>query len=340
MGNIAPLEEILLAARRQNTGGSQEAGETSREARDEARRAALALARLGARVVARGEDAYPAALEELPDPPGFLFLRGRPLPEPAVSVALVGARAATSYGTEIARSLAADLVRVGVAVTSGLARGIDEAAHRGALEAGGTTVAVVASGLESVGSPDRVDLAEAIAASGTVVSEHPWGAAGHRGAFVERNRLIAALSAATVVVEAAEKSGALHTASAARRLGRPVLAVPGDLGRAGSRGTHALIKRGARLCEGVADILASLGRIGDRRGRGEPVPAVASPAPESSAERRLLDAMAGGARPLELLAAAAGLDAATALSALLRLQWMGVVIAQPGQRWSRRDPAR
>src|SRR5439155_1170886 len=197
------------------------------------------------RSIRRGEDDYPAALLDLAHPPGVIHVRGALPPAGARAVAIVGSRAATPYGLERAGRLAADLARLGLVIVSGLARGIDAAAHRCALEAGGVTVAVLPGGLDAITPATHLGLAQRIARRGALLSEWPAAYGVRPGLFVRRNRLIAALSQATVVVEAAEKSGALSTAAVARRLGRPLLAVPGDVDRPTSRGCNALLRAGA-----------------------------------------------------------------------------------------------
>ena len=279
--------------------------------------------------VERGASGYPRGLEDLKDPPRVVYMRGGPVPPPSSAVTIVGSRAASPYGLAQARRLAGDLARMGFVVVSGLARGIDAAAHRGALEAGGSTVAVLPGGLDDVTPRHHVALAGEIAARGTLLSEHAAGPPRSRGMFVKRNRLIAALAGATVVVEAAARSGALSTGNAAARIGRPVLAVPGDLDRETSRGCHALIKAGAGLCENAVDVAAAVDAWAG--GRGEPRVRRPGPGPEA----RLLDVLKDAPLGVEALAAAAELSIAAALSGLLALQWAGVALALPGQRWAR-----
>lgn len=268
-------------------------------------------------VLERGDRAYPDAFEALAKPPGRIYVRGRRPPWPD-AIAIVGSRAATPYGVGVARALAFDLVRAGYGIVSGLARGIDTAAHAGALAAGGVTVAVVASGLDAV-DPARGGIAGAILERGAWLTEHPLGTAAHRGRFVERNRLIAALGCATVVVEAAERSGARITAAHARTLGRTVFAVPGDVDRPTSRGCHALLRQGALLCEGAGDVLAAL-----------------PPLETSTPLGRLRSALGTRPRPLESIARTARLPAREALALLGRLALAGEAVAGPGQTWSRR----
>jgi DNA processing protein len=184
-------------------------------------------ARTGVGIVAWGQPGFPSAFGALADPPPVLYVRGSLHADDGVAAAVVGSRRATDYGLRVARTLGADLARAGVTVVAGLARGIDAAAHRGALEAGGRTVAVLGSGLLEPYPPEHIGLIENIAASGAVVSEFPLHAPPRPAHFPQRNRLVAALSLAVVVVEAAERSGALSTARHALDLGREVVAVPG-----------------------------------------------------------------------------------------------------------------
>jgi DNA processing protein len=276
---------------------------------------------------------YPPGLRDLGDPPPLLYVRGR-LPDGARTVAMVGSRAASPYGMACALRLARDLAGLGFAIASGLARGIDAAAHRGCLEAGGASIAVLPGGLDAVTPRHHLELAETLCERGALVSEWQGGAPRGPGAFVRRNRLIAALAAATIVVEAAEQSGALSTAAAARRLGRPLLAVPGDIDRPTARGVHALLRRGAQLCEGAADVIAALGGApGAPPGAGG---AVAGDDRGALAPGlRLLAALGAGPRSTESLAAAAGIGLEQALADLLRLEWAGAVRSLPGQRWIR-----
>jgi DNA processing protein len=272
------------------------------------------------RTVGAAAAEYPQALRARPDAPAALYVRGT-LPPVEGAVAVVGSRAASPYGLGVARALAADLARAGLVVVSGLARGIDTAAHEAALAAGGASVAVVPAGLDHVVPREHRGLAERLAARGALVSEWPAGPPPFRGAFVSRNRIIAALAAATVVVEADEASGALATAAAARGYGRPVLAVPGDVDRPTSRGCLGLLRGGARVCAGAGDVLGVLPRA----------------ATGSAPEARMLAALGPRPEPLETLAARAGLGVDAALAALLRLEWAGAAASRPGQRYVRAE---
>jgi DNA processing protein len=189
-------------------------------------------------------------------PPPFLILRGTLAREDGLAMAIVGSRHATPYGLQAAQRLGADLGARGVTVVSGLARGVDTAAHRGALEGGGRTVAVLGSGVDVVYPPENRRLASDIAGAGAVVSQFPMGTPPLAHHFPARNRLIAGLSLGTVVVEAAERSGALITARLAAELGREVYAVPGNISSPGSRGTNALIQDGAKLVQSWEDVVS------------------------------------------------------------------------------------
>ena len=278
---------------------------------------------LEARALVRGAIGYPAALAELRDAPAVLHVRGGELPGFAHAVAMVGARAATPYGRTIAERLARDLVAHGITVVSGLARGIDAAAHEGALAGGGRTVAVLASAVDHVTPSTHAALAERVACSGAIVSEVAHGGPFGRGAFVKRNRIIAAMSVVTVVVEASATSGALATAEVARTLGRTVLAVPGDIDRPGSQGTLALLRSGARLCADAGDVLAAL----------PPAPALGpTPAPGTRLRAHLSHTPA----TVDALALAAGIVPSETLALLLQLQWSGLAVSHPGGRWAAR----
>jgi DNA processing protein len=205
-----------------------------------------------------GDAAYPANLREIQTPPGRLYVRGALAGDDALAVAIVGARAATPYGVAVAERLAADLAARGVTVVSGLARGVDSAAHRGALRAGGRTIAVLGSGVDVIYPPENRRLAKEIEASGAIVSQFEPGTPPLSGYFPARNRVIAGLSLGVVVVEAAEKSGSLITAGLAGELGREVMAVPGPLTSPLSVGAHRLIQDGAALIQGWEDVVGQL----------------------------------------------------------------------------------
>jgi DNA processing protein len=209
-------------------------------------------------LLARSDDHYPSLLKQIHDPPPLLYCRGEILPCDELSIALVGSRRSTPYGQRIAERLARSLARVGVTVVSGLARGIDAAAHRGALSGGGRTIAVLANGLSAIYPPEHEDLASQIARAGAIVSEMPMRQGPLPGLFPQRNRIISGLSLGVVVVESGPVGGSLLTVEHATEQGREVFAVPGPIDSIGSRGCHKLIREGAKLVETVEDILEEL----------------------------------------------------------------------------------
>lgn len=205
--------------------------------------------------------AYPTLLREIPDPPGVLFVAGSLVPEDTMSVAVVGTRHASHYGLRQAERIAGQLSRAGLTVVSGLARGIDAAAHRGALRAGGRTLAVLAGGLLRLYPPEHASLAAQIRAAGAVISEAPPQRPPSSGTFPQRNRIITGLTLGVVVIEAGCRSGALISARHALDQGREVFALPGPVDSPVSRGCHQLLRDGAKLIEDVDDILEEIGSL-------------------------------------------------------------------------------
>lgn len=273
-------------------------------------------------VVSRGRPGYPALLRELHDPPARLYLRGRPadlldLP----SVAIVGARICSPYGAQVARELAREVAGAGAVVISGLARGVDGEAHRGALAAGGLTVAVLGCGIDRDYPRAHAQLAGRIAASGAVVSEYPPGVEPAPWRFPARNRIVAGLARATVVVEARERSGALITADFALELGREVLAVPGEITSALSAGTNDLIRQGATPLLAADDVLDALGLE-------RPPPCV--PGTLSAGARTLLETLSETARGFDELGRLTSLESAALAAALTELELAGLAASADG----------
>lgn len=215
----------------------------------------------GITILVEADARYPAVLREIHDPPGVLFVRGEFKPQDGMAVGIVGTRHPTQYGLRQAERLAASLARAGLTIISGLARGIDGAAHRGVLSAAGRTIGVLASGVLNIYPPEHDQLAADVAAHGALISESPPGAQPLAGAFPQRNRIISGLSLGVIVVEAGESSGALITARHAMEQGREVFAVPGRIEDRASRGCHRLIRDGARLIESPDDVLEELGPL-------------------------------------------------------------------------------
>jgi len=242
--------------------GVKLAGRIVRARRDHDAQAELERCRqAGVSVVPADDPHYPHPLREIPDPPRILYWQGSYEPRDQIAVALVGARHCTPYGLRIAERLATSLARVGITVVSGLARGIDAAAHRGALKVGGRTIGVMANGLGQIYPPEHEELARQVACSGAVVSEMPMGQGPLAGLFPQRNRIISGLSLGVVVVEATPRSGTLSTAHHAMEQNREVFAVPGPVDSLASHGCHRLIRDGAKLVETVDDILEELGPL-------------------------------------------------------------------------------
>jgi DNA processing protein len=281
------------------------------------------------RTIERGEREYPCSLERVPHPPARLHLRGS-LGSCRRTVAVVGAREPDDYGLDLAREMVTGLARARVSVVSGGARGIDAAAHRAALEAGGHTVAVMGCGMDIDYPGGHRELFERIVETGgALVSEYEDGTEPARYRFHERNRIIAGLSDAVLVVRAGQGSGALITAAWARRAGVPVFAVPGDARADLSAGPHALLRAGARLATSAADLLDALGLA-----LPEPAPAEA-PRLEGDAAA-LWTAMSRQPRHADELARAAGIPPGAALAALLCLELSGLCEQRPGHLFLRR----
>lgn len=283
-----------------------------------------ALAGCGARMVTAADPEYPPSLHHLADPPAALFARGRALSELTPGVAVVGARNCSALGREVAAAIGRGLAGAGVCVVSGAARGIDAAAHHGALAAGGATVAVLGSGIDRPYPRQSARLLGDIAARGTVVSEYPPGVPPEAFRFPARNRIVAALAEAVVVVEGAAGSGSLITADHALDLGRQVFAVPGPVTNPLAEVPLALIREGAVMVRGPEDLLEDLGRPG-RVGWAGPGPPDLSPAEEA-----VLASLAGPTLPEEV-ARSLGLPLPEALPLLLGLELRGLVRAVGGR---------
>ncbi len=282
----------------------------------------------GVEVIALCDPSYPRRLAAIPAPPPVLFVRGRLDDSPAV--AIVGARRATPYGRAAAGQLACDLALAGVCVVSGLARGIDGAAHRAALDAGGRTVAVLGCGVDVVYPPEHSAMAGEIAKRGAVVSEFSPGTPPLPGHFPRRNRIVSGLALGVVVVEGAEDSGALITVDYALEQGREVFAVPGSVFSSKSRAPHALLRQGARIVESAADILDELGLPTPGEAAEDPVGLRVKTGREGP-ENRILSLLEEGPMQLDELVDACEMPAATLAALVTVLELKGMVRALPGQ---------
>lgn len=302
----------------------------------------------GATLFVRDTEEYPHLLSTIPDAPAILYGRGTLLPQDEIAVAIVGSRRCTYYGISQAEKFAGGLARAGITVVSGLAKGIDAAAHQGALTAGGRTIAVTATGLETVYPPDHADLADRVVAAGAILTEFRLSQKPLAGLFPQRNRVISGLSLGVIVIEASRKSGALHTARHATEQNRDVFAVPGRIDNAASDGCHDLIRDGAMLVRGVDDVLEQLGPLlrpvridpaSPRRAAvnhrdrettaGREVRSVAELSLNEQ-ERQVLDAVTGDPAHVDAILTASGLETSRVLATLTALEMKRLVRRLPG----------
>jgi len=342
-GSARAAAEASTGALAQVRGIGESSAATIREAIDRADpQAELEKAREeGAAILVRGEPDYPLALGYLADAPPALYVKGTILPEDAQAICIVGTRKCSLYGQDQAQRLAGGLARTGFTVVSGLARGIDSAAHQAALAAGGRTIAVLGNGLAQVYPPENRRLADAVVERGALVSEFPMTTAPTAENFPRRNRILAALALGVIVVEAGRRSGALITARLAAELGKEVFAVPNRVDAPGAAGVHALIRDGAKLIESVADVLEEFPDLGIETpadGDAERQAALHLKANLSAEEARLMEVLDGDPLPLDALAARAGLSAARVSGAMTLLELKGLVRVLPGGQFARRQP--
>jgi DNA processing protein len=289
------------------------------------------LAEPGHGLLVLGDADYPPRLLATADPPLLLWLQGRRELLMSPSLAIVGSRNPTAQGGDNARAFSRALARAGYTIVSGLALGVDAAAHEGALDAGGGTIAVVGTGLDQVYPRRNADLAaRLLAAGGLIVSEYSLGTPVMQANFPKRNRIIAGLSQGCLVVEAAVQSGSLITARMAVEGGREVFAIPGSIHSPQARGCHALIRQGAKLVESAQDVLEELPPL------GTPVPAAAEEPETPHQQQALLDAMGFDPVSLDALMARSGWPAAELSAALLELELDGQVARLAGQLFQRR----
>jgi len=288
----------------------------------------------GYRIITLNDPDYPYLLAQIPDPPPYLYVAGN-LPQTNTAIAMVGSRKPTSYGRQACQKLSAQLARKGVAIISGLALGIDSAAHKGALSAdSGKTVAVLGSGLACIYPPQNRALFEQIIRNGAVVSEFALFARPEAHHFPQRNRVISGLSLGTVVVEAADRSGSLITARLAAEQNREVFAVPGSIDSFESAGTHQLIQQGAKLVTKADDILEEF---------GQPIapvmetPTTLSPPSLNTEQAQIHDLLTPYPVHIDMLVKQSGLAAGTVSSILLQLELLGVVLQSSGKRFSLRQ---
>jgi DNA processing protein len=287
------------------------------------------LSRCNIKVLTLLSPEYPAMLRQIEDSPVLLYVKGTIQDEDRFAVAIVGSRKSTPYGRLVAERLSSQLSSSGFTIVSGMARGIDTMAHRGALSSGGRTIAVLGSGIDRAYPPENRGLMEKIAESGYVVSEFPWGTEPAKENFPRRNRLISGLSMGVVVAEAAAGSGALITASAAIEQNREVFAVPGNITSLNSAGANELIKRGAKLIQKPDDIIEELAPMLRGFVRAKERLRVEI----TDEEKRLCDILTGEPVHIDTLSRELSLSPAKALATLLDLEIKGVVRQTDGKRF-------
>jgi DNA processing protein len=288
------------------------------------------LTQANTHLVTCSDDSYPVNLTHLHDPPPFLYVRGDVLPADRFAIAVVGSRSASTYGRTVARALARELAEKGVTVVSGLARGVDAEAHRATIAAGGRTLAVLGSGVDVIYPSEHRGLAQEVTTHGALLSEFSLGTKPDAMHFPYRNRVISGLALGTVVVEANEKSGSLITARCALEQNREVFAVPGNVTSDRSRGPHRLIKEGAKLVEGVEDILSEIAPA---------LVSTPSPSPTPSIdldlyEQQLVALFGDDPVHVDVLISKSGLGAPRVLEILLGLELKGGVMQLPGTRFA------
>lgn len=342
LGHFADPPAILAASREQlmrvpgigdDTAQSITSWESSVDLAGELKR----IRDYGCQVLIETDAAYPVHLREIYDPPIVLYVRGELRPEDANAIALVGSRQSTPYGTEVSRRLGYQLGQLGITVVSGGARGIDTAAHQGALAARGRTVCVLGTGISQIFPPENAGLYERTAASGAILTQFPFNRPADKQTFPIRNRIVAGMTLGTVVVEANLASGALITAKFAADYGRQVFAVPGRIDSPRSKGCHELIRQGARLCESAEDILSEFEYLFPSRNRGaSPAETGVLPALQlSEREQAVLEILDDGEWSIDEVIRRSHLPASAVSVTLLALEMKRLVLQRPGKRFAK-----
>jgi DNA processing protein len=283
------------------------------------------LERAGVRVITVDDPAYPHRLSRIPDAPPVLYVKGELLPQDDLALGVVGTRRATPYGRQATREIVGELARHGVTIVSGLARGIDGEAHQAALDAGGRTIAVLASGLDVIYPPEHTRLADQICQHGALVSEYALGTEPEATNFPPRNRIISGLSRGILVTEAGLGSGALITADYAREQGRELFAVPGNIFQRSSDGTNRLLQEGAKVVLSAADVLDELEIAEALETQDEAAQRVAAIIPADPFEAKLLEQLSSEPRHVDEVSRALGLPIAAVSSALSIMELKGLV---------------
>lgn len=292
------------------------------------------LDRLNASVIVRWDKDYPDNLRDIYDPPALLFMRGSMIPKDSKAVAIVGTRNPGRYGIEITESLTRDLVQEGVTIVSGLARGIDTACHKAAIEAGGRTIGVLGCGIDVAYPKENISLVEEISHSGAVVTEFRPGVPPMATNFYRRNRIISGLSKGVVVVEAGKKSGSLITAQHALDQNRDVFAVPGNVMHMRSKGPHQLIKQGAGLVESAEDIVQALFGFFETNFQTSLINEACTEAELSETAQKVLESVDPDPIHIDELAISLDMEVGLLAGILLELELKGLVRQHPGKMFA------
>jgi DNA processing protein len=328
----APMKELLKIEGL----GERVAGEIQIGPLEKVVRRELSLLKeAGGKIITIKDDDYPKRLKDIYDPPALLYVRGELRSEDELAIAVVGSRKTSPYGRWFTEKIGQDLARHGITVVSGMARGIDSIAHKGALQGGGRTIAVLGCGVDVIYPSENRNLFYQIIEQGAVLSEFPMGSRPEGGHFPRRNRIISGLSIGVVIVQASAKSGSLITAGYALEQGREVFAVPGNVGAEGSRGTNQLIKEGAKLVESTQDILEEIYPQWKRE--KETPPPTETRAPDLSVEEKTLYCLLGET-PLHIdaIIRETQLDPGKVSSFLLNLELKGLICQWPGKCFSKK----
>lgn len=289
----------------------------------------------GCKILTSEDEAYPPGLREIYDPPLVLYVLGELRERDRHSVAVVGSRRTSHYGIETARRLSYQFAAAGLTVVSGGARGIDTAAHQGAMSAKGRTVAVLGTGINIVFPPENAELYKRIAEQGAVMTQFPFNRPADRQSFPIRNRLVAGMTLGTLVVEAPLNSGAMITANFAVDYGRQVFAIPGRIDAPGSKGCHDLIKKGAKLCEAADDLLGEFEYLFPASRAASGLTATPALVPLSANEQKLVACLEEGERSIDELIRTTGLASPVVSVTLLGLEMKKVVKQLPGKIFAR-----
>jgi len=288
----------------------------------------------GVAIITEDDPEYPGPLLNTPDPPLFLYIRGSLLPEDGSAVAMVGTRTPTHYGLTVTHRMAYELASQRITVVSGMARGIDTQAHKGALAGHGRTIAVLGCGIDTAYPPENRGLMEDIARTGAVITENPFGTKPESGYFPARNRIISGLAAGTVIIEAAEDSGSLITADYALKQGRKLFAVPGNISSPTSRGTNSLIKQGALLVETAGDVLKGLHIY---EGGRSPVASDLQLPPLTPGEASVFKTVTDEPKHIDVIMAESSSAPGKLSGVLITLELKGLVKQLPGKYFVRED---